>query len=153
MHRRTLVRSGLVMGAALAATVSRAQTDHSHHNHAAMATAAPQGKPAPAGFIAAYQECLAAAGACIAHCQVLLAQGDKSLGACLRTALDTDLTCSATLRAATLQSAYLGALAKTSVTAMQACIEACKPHVDHHAECKRCHDACLAAVKAANALG
>lgn len=151
MHRRSVLRASLLLGAA-AATAARAQTDHSHHDHGAMAPAAPKGTAAPAGFISAYQECVAAANACIAHCQVLLAQGDKSLGACLRTALDSELTCSATLRAATLQSPYLGALAKTSVAAMQACIEACKPHVAHHAECKRCHDACVAAVKAANAL-
>ncbi|MBQ0945240.1 hypothetical protein KAK07_18015 [Ideonella sp. 4Y16] len=152
MQRRTLVRASLLLGATAAAT-ARAQTDHSHHDHGAPAPAAPKGQPAPAGFVSAYQACVAAANACIAHCQVLLAQGDKSLGACLRTALDTELTCGATLRAATLQSAYLGALAKTSVAAMQACIEACKPHAEHHAECKRCHDACVAAVQAANALG
>ncbi|MBN8489363.1 MAG: hypothetical protein J0M20_16765 [Burkholderiales bacterium] len=152
MQRRTLVRASLLLGAAAAATAG-AQTEHSHHDHGAMAPKVPMGKPAPAGLVNAYQACVAAANACIAHCQVLLAQGDKSLGACLRTALDTELTCSATLRAATLQSPYLGALAKTSVAAMQACIEACKPHVEHHAECKRCHDACVAAVRAANALG
>ena len=87
------------------------------------------------------------------HCQQLLAQGDKSLGTCLRTALDTDTVCSTVLKLAGLNSRFTAAMAKQSVAVMQACVEACKEHVAHHAECKACHDACLAAIDAAKALG
>ena len=50
--------------------------------------------------------------------------------------------------AAGLNSAYTPALAKTAVAAMEACVKSCKPHIEHHAECKGCHDACLVAIDA-----
>jgi Cys-rich four helix bundle protein (predicted Tat secretion target) len=121
------------------------------HDHAAM-MAAGSAAPAPRlndALIPAYQACTRAAETCIAHCQQLLAQGDKSLGACLRTALDADTVCSAVLKLAGLNSRYTAAMAKQSIPVMQACVEACKEHVDHHAECKACHDACLKAIDAA----
>jgi len=125
-----------------------AQATAAPHDHAAMmaAMAAPRTNDA---LIPAYQACIQAAQVCIAHCQQLLAQGDKSLGACLRTALDTETACGAVLRLAGLNSRFTAAFAKQSVPVMQACVEACKEHVDHHAECKACHDACLKAIDAA----
>jgi len=103
-------------------------------------------------LIAPYQACTTAVAACIAHCQRLLANGDKSVGRCLRTALDCDVVCNAVVRAAGLNSDYTPALAKVSVDAMSACVEACKPHIEHHAECKHCYDACQGAIAAAQKL-
>jgi Cys-rich four helix bundle protein (predicted Tat secretion target) len=100
-------------------------------------------------LIPAYQTCIQTAEACISHCQQRLAQGDKSLGDCLRTALETDTVCSAVLKMAGLNSRFTAAIAKQSIPVMQACVEACKEHVDHHAQCKACHDACLKAIDAA----
>ena len=95
------------------------------HDHAAMMA----GSAAPRRFdalIAPYQECTRAAEVCISHCQQLLAQGDKALGDCLRTALDTEVVCSAVLKLAGLNSNFTAALAKQSVAVMQACVDACK---------------------------
>lgn len=103
--------------------------------------------------VAPFQACTVAMGNCIAHCQMMLADGDTSMADCLRTALDADVVCNATLRAATLNSTLTPALAGVSVTAMEACVAACKPHVAHHAECKACHDACVTAIAAARKLG
>ena len=150
MQRRPLFRSSFetlaAMVAVAAATPALAQArkdENPHHSHGA----------APArtfdAVIAPLQSCTSAVSVCIAHCQVLLAGGDKSMGLCLRTALDCDVVCPAALRAAGLNSAYTPALLRTGVSAMEACIKACKPHVDHHAECKSCHDSCVAAVAAA----
>ena len=120
------------------------------HDHAAMMAAASA--PSKYGaLVAPYQECIRAALTCISHCQQLLAQGDKSLGTCLKTALDTEVVCSSVLKLATLNSPFTPALAKQSVAVMQACVDACKEHVSHHAQCKACHDACLKAIDAAKA--
>jgi Cys-rich four helix bundle protein (predicted Tat secretion target) len=132
-------------------SVLLAQAAAPAHDHAAMMGAAS----VPSRYIklvAPYQECVRASQACMSHCQQLLAQGDKSLGACLKTALDTEVVCSAVLKLANLNSQFTPTLAKQSVAVMQACVEACKEHVAHHAECKACHDACLKAIEAAKAI-
>jgi Cys-rich four helix bundle protein (predicted Tat secretion target) len=121
------------------------------HDHAAM-MAAPSTPSKFSALVAPYQECVRASQACIAHCQQLLAQGDKSLGTCLRTALDTEVVCSSVLKLSNLNSQFTPALARQSVAVMQACVDACKEHVEHHAECKACHDACLKAIEAAKRL-
>lgn len=125
-----------------------AQATAPAHDHAAM-MAAPVAPSKYRSLVAPYQECVRASQACIAHCQQLLAQGDKSLGTCLRTALDTEVVCGSVLKLANLNSQFTPALARQSIAVMQACVEACKEHVDHHAECKACHDACLKAIEAA----
>jgi Cys-rich four helix bundle protein (predicted Tat secretion target) len=128
-----------------------AAQDHAGHDHAAMMAAA---KAAPAkprkydALVKPLSECMAAVQVCMNHCQVVLATGDKSMGDCLRTALDCDVVCGAALKAAGLNSAYTPALAKTAQAAMEACVKSCKPHIEHHAECKGCHDACLVAIDA-----
>jgi len=159
MQRRSLFRlsgaslalgaGGLLAGKAFAQ--SSAPQNHAGHDHAAMMAAA---KAAPAkprkydSLVKPMSECMAAVQVCMNHCQVVLATGDKSMGDCLRTALDCDVVCGAALKAAGLNSAYTPALAKTAQAAMEACVKSCKPHIEHHAECKGCHDACLAAIDA-----
>lgn len=123
------------------------------HDHAAMASNSKVEPRRYDSLIPSFQSCTAAVSACIAHCQTLLAEGDKSLGLCLRTALDCDVTCGAVLKAAELNSSFTPGLARTAVAAMDACAMACEPHVDHHAECKACRDACLSAIDAARKLG
>lgn len=132
---------------------------HQHHDHGS-ATSKPPAKAAtkatPKGLdelLAVYQTCLKNTRRCISHCQKLLASGDKSVGMCLRTALDVEVSCDAVLRLAGTESSFTGAYAKTSLAVMQACVDACKEHVDHHAECKACHDSCLAAMAAARKFG
>jgi Cys-rich four helix bundle protein (predicted Tat secretion target) len=135
---------------AIGGPLQLAQAAPAPHDHAAMM--AGMAAPAPRlndALIPAYQTCIQTAEACISHCQQLLAQGDKSLGDCLRTALDTDTLCSAVLKMAGLNSRFTAAIAKQSIPVMQACVEACKEHVDHHVQCKACHDACLKAIDAA----
>jgi Cys-rich four helix bundle protein (predicted Tat secretion target) len=162
MNRRQLIeRAAPALVAAvpaLWATASAAAakvepSGHAHHHPASSAKAAAMHEGClprrHTGLVAPFQACTAATSVCIAHCQVLLAQGDKGMAACLRTALDCDVTCSAVLKAATLNSDYTAALAKTALLAMEACVQACKPHIAHHAECRECHDACLSAMAAA----
>ena len=151
MERRELLAW---LGGGLAAAGAAQAADGANppaHDHAAMmlANAAPLLPRKYDGALPAYQACTQAAEVCIAHCQQLLARGDASVGTCLRTALDTDVVCGAVLKLAGLNSAFTPALARDSVAVMQACVEACKEHIAHHAECKACHDACLKAIDAA----
>lgn len=148
MQRRTLIRH--LLSAAAAAPAGLLLLSGTGPA-AAAARSAPPG--AYRALLPSFETCQSALGRCIAHCQRLLAEGEKSVADCLRTALDCDVSCGATLRAASLDSVYTPALARVAVPALEGCIEACKPHVDHHAECKACHDACVAALKAARTLG
>jgi Cys-rich four helix bundle protein (predicted Tat secretion target) len=150
MNRRDTLRWAGVATALLAGAGAGA------HAESAVGTAVAPGAGASAadlaGTVPALQACTSAVLACIAHCQRELARGDASLGECLRTALDCDVTCNALLRAAALGSIHAPALARVSIDAMNACIAACKPHIGHHAACKACHDACVAAVTAVQPL-
>jgi Cys-rich four helix bundle protein (predicted Tat secretion target) len=130
--------------------VQLAQATPPAHDHAAMmAAAAPAAPRRYDALIPSFQACIAAAQVCTSHCQQLLAQGDRSLGDCLRTVLDSEVVCSAVLKLAGLNSSFTGSLARQSIAVMQACADACKAHVDHHVACKNCHDSCLKAIEAA----
>jgi Cys-rich four helix bundle protein (predicted Tat secretion target) len=164
MNRRQLFERSApwmaLSASALWAQGSAAATKPAHVHPTPASSLAPapthEGCMMPTRFtalVAPFQACTAATSACIAHCQVMLAQGDKDMAACLRTALDCDVTCSAVLKAATLNSGFTPDLARTAILAMEACVKACEPHVAHHAECRDCHDACQAAIAAARKLG
>lgn len=142
---------------AQAQTSASAANPHAHHDHGNAAAPKPS-RPATApkgvdNLISAYQKCQVSTRRCISHCQKLLASGDKSVGNCLRTALDVEVSCDAVLRLAGTESTFTAAYAKASLAVMQACVEACKEHIEHHAECKACHDGCLAAMAAVKKLG
>ena len=151
MQRRSFISSisGLAtLGLGSLAVGRAAAQGHTEHDHQAMMASQAAAKPRRYdGLVQPLQNCSQAVAICISHCQTLLAAGDRSLGRCLRTALDCDVVCNATLRAALINSNYTPSLARTSVRAMEACVKACKPHVEHHAECKDCHDACVAAIE------
>jgi len=104
-----------------------------------------------AALAQAFASCAATATECVSHCQRLLAEGDTMMGDCLRTALACDAICPAVARLARLESDQAPAFAKAAIPSMQACMDACKPHIEHHAFCKACFEACGAAVAAAQA--
>lgn len=114
---------------------------HAHHGHAAAGD-----EPRYAALASAYGDCAAASQACISHCQSVLATGDKSLGDCLKAVLDTDAIATAVARLARYDSAWAPVIAKQSISVLDACIEACRPHVAHHAVCRACSDACKNAI-------
>ena len=128
-----------------------AAVDHSAHagmDHGAHAAASGR----YAALATTFSECAALAEDCIAHCQTVLATGDKSLGECLKTALACDTACIAVSRLARLDSEFTAGFAKQSIAAMEACAAACKPHIEHHATCKACFDACGKTISAAKAI-
>ncbi len=133
----------------VAAAKPAAAVDHSAHQGHAAAAAAP-GRYAALATV--YADCAARATECITHCQSVLATGDKSLGDCLKTALACQTTCTAVAQLARLNSDFAPALARDTVPVMKACLDTCRPHIEHHAICKACFDACESAIKAAQSI-
>ncbi|WP_293370088.1 hypothetical protein [Nevskia sp.] len=108
------------------------------------AAAAPE--PRHAAIARAFADCAAAAEACIATCQRLLASGDESLGDCLKAVLDADAIATAVARLAHYDSAWAPVVAKQAIAILDVCIEACRPHLARHPACKTCSDACKIAI-------
>lgn len=142
-RRQFLSATVAAAGTGLIGTAQAADDPHAGHVHGA----APARSPLASVFAA----CAAASSECVAHCQQQLATGDKAMAQCLKTSLDCDAICEAVAKLARYGSAQAPAFAKASIPAMQACAEACKPHVAHHAVCKTCYDSCQAAISAATA--
>lgn len=97
--------------------------------------------------IDAAAECAKRGEICIAHCQTLLAQGDKSLAACLKTALEMVAGCKAFLTLASHQSKSAKKMAALCAELCHECEKACKEHEAHHKACKDCLDSCVACAK------
>lgn len=116
----------------------------------ATADAAPA-EQRQAALARAYDGCAAAAETCIRHCQQQLATGDAALADCLRTALDADAVAVAIGRLARNRSAWAAVLAKQSLSILDACVEACRPHRAAHPACRACFDACGKAIAATRA--
>lgn len=140
---RNVARAEKAKPAAAVDHSAHAGMDHSAHHAASGRHAA---------LAATFSDCAAAAEDCIAHCQTVLASGDKSLAECLKTALACDTTCVAVARLARLDSEFTAGFAKQSIAVMEACAAACKPHIEHHAICKACFDACGKTISAAKAI-
>jgi len=137
----------------MVAKADKAKSAVDHSAHAGMDHSTHQAASGRyAALAATFSDCAAAAEDCIAHCQSVLATGDKSLGECLKTALACDTSCVAVARLARLDSEFTAGFAKASIAVMEACAAACKPHVEHHAICKACFDACGKTISAAKAI-
>lgn len=149
MNRRQFTRAATGLAALAATAVARAAepvdapfVDPAHAGHHRDPDAAAR----QAALAAAWGDCAAAAQACASHCQRLLATGDKMLGECLKAVLDADAVATAVARLARYDSAWAPVMARSAIAALDVCIEACRPHVGHHAECKACSDACKRAI-------
>jgi len=150
MNRRQFARAAaglatLASGAAVAAAaepVDAPFVDPAHAGHHREPDAAVR----HAALAVAWADCAAAAQACAAHCQRQLASGDKMLADCLKAVLDTDAVATAVARLARYDSAWAPVMARTAMAVLDVCVEACRPHAGHHAECRACADACKRAI-------
>jgi Cys-rich four helix bundle protein (predicted Tat secretion target) len=153
MDRRDIIGA---LGAATAAGLSGrvfAQNDkgheHHHHGHGGQASSAP----APhARLIASTSTCVSTGEICQAHCIRLMSDGDKSMADCASAVSQMLALCSALQSLAAQNAPLLAATAKVALDGCNRCADACKPHVDHHAECKACHDACQDCIKACKSV-
>lgn len=144
MNRRLAIRTPLALS--LAALTTHALAQHEHHQ--ASPASAPQLAPAKASgknfrlVHAAAANCVAIGQLCQAHCLRMLSTGDKSMADCARTVSQMIPLCIALTSLAAQNSPMVPQLAKVALDACKQCADACKPHVEHHGECKDCFDAC-----------
>jgi len=151
MDRRTLLQSAAMSalagmsGVALAAPApAAAPAMHDHHQHHA-AGGKFQAIAASAGH------CLSTGESCLAHCLVLLGQGDKQMAACAQSVSELMAVCSALQKLALQDSKRTAAMAKLALEVCQDCEKQCRKH-EKHSQCKDCADACADCAKQCKSL-
>ena len=92
--------------------------------------------------------CLAKGDACIAHCLMLLGNGDTSMADCAKTARDMHAMMVVLAAAAASGNRHLAATAKLAIDYCTDCEAACRKHADQHVQCKECADACAKTISA-----
>ena len=103
-------------------------------------------------LIAAAGDCVAKGNACLAHCLVLLGEGDKSLADCAKSVNQMLPLCGALQTLAAQGSQYVVGLAKVALESCSECEKACRKHADKHTECKACMEACVECAKQCKAV-
>ncbi|MGY0195192.1 four-helix bundle copper-binding protein [Leptothrix sp. BB-4] len=144
MDRRTLIQTAAssATAAALAAFASSASSQandpHAHHHH---------GGGMNESLIASAVACLSTGEACLAHCLILLGNGDKEMAACAQSVNQLLAICNALHKVAIQQGSALKDLARVAAKTCDECEKACRKHASKHAECKACADACADCVQ------
>ena len=133
-RREMLAGAGLlaVAGAALAAQ------DHSHHHH---------GGGKYAALATSSADCLRVGQTCLAHCHVLLGQGDKEMGACAASVTQMLAACDALMKLSAADSRFTPKMAAVALAICEDCEKECRKHEKKHKECKDCAEACVACAR------
>jgi Cys-rich four helix bundle protein (predicted Tat secretion target) len=144
MNRRELLEvvaaAGIATtGAAQAADITPTPAEHRHHDHAAMSKYAD--------LVADTTRCVNTGEACVAHCLVLLGEGDKELAACARTVQDTIASCTALRQMAAANSPHVAKLAGVVGDICKDCETECRKHETKHSVCHDCAEACAKCAK------
>lgn len=143
MDRRTLLQTATasalaaLTGSAAAAAAPAAQ--HRHHHHA--------GGSKFQALAASATHCLTTGETCLAHCLVLLGQGDKAMAACGQSVSELLAVCSALQKLALQESNHTAAMAKMALAVCEECEKECRKHEKKHSQCKDCADACADCAK------
>jgi Cys-rich four helix bundle protein (predicted Tat secretion target) len=144
MERREMLGTlGALALAGVAAHNAIATEDHSHH-HSGGAKYQP--------LINATGDCVAKGEACLAHCLILMGDGDKSMAGCAKAVNQMLALCGALQKLAAQSAPQTKALAKVALDACTECEKECKKHADKHAECKACRESCLECIKQCKAI-
>jgi len=147
MNRRDLLKASmsfgsvslLAAGAALSASapsIALAADGHAHHM-----------MPASPALLAALADCIQQGQACLAHCIMMMGDGDNSMADCARSTQDTVALCTALQSLVAAGSHKQHRLAGMVADACKECADICRKHADKHEVCKRCADACEACLK------
>ncbi len=115
---------------------------HHHHHGSAKAEA----------LIESVTDCINKGEACLAHCLVLLGEGDKSVAGCARSVNETLAVCEALRKLAAQGSSRAPALARVAMNACLDCEKECRKHEKKHAECANCAKACADCAKECKAF-
>jgi Cys-rich four helix bundle protein (predicted Tat secretion target) len=129
MNRRQVL-CGVGFLAAAAATVEqgRSQSSAGVPNRALVGTAS---------------DCLSKGQLCLTHCHEMLATGDKTMGACAKTASEMVAVCAAMLSLAAQGAPSLSKFATVCLDVCKRCEAECRKHIQH-SPCKDCATACAA---------
>jgi Cys-rich four helix bundle protein (predicted Tat secretion target) len=138
MERRELMQGAGVLALAGLATRAMAQASvpadpHAHHHHGGSKTSA---------LTASAADCLSKGEACLAHCLVLLSDGNKEMAACAQSVNQMLAICGALHKVSAQSGTQLKALASLASGVCDECEKECRKHGDKHAECKACADSC-----------
>ena len=148
MERRNVLAgfaATALAGIASAATEA-AHDHHQHHQHHG------HGKANYGSLARSAADCLTTGEACMAHCHVLLGEGDKAMAACAQSVNQLLAVCSALQKLAAQQSSYVKSMARLALDVCQECEKECRKHEKKHQECAACADACASCVKECKAL-
>ncbi|MBL0123856.1 MAG: four-helix bundle copper-binding protein [Betaproteobacteria bacterium] len=145
MNRREALQSAAVLALAVAATSASAADDQTHkHDHAAMLKYQP--------LLNAMGDCITKGEVCLAHCLVLLGDGDKSMAECSKSVNQMLAICNALQKLAAQQSKRTPALVKIALETCTECEKECRKHEKKHAECKACAESCAESIKQCKAF-
>lgn len=133
----SLAIAGLASNAIAAA--NPAEIDHSHHHH--------HDEAGNSALAPATADCVTKGNICLAHCLVLLGDGDKSMAQCARSVNQMLAFCGALQKIAAQGSPRTAALARLTLDVCVECEKECRRHEKKHAECKACADACAECIK------
>jgi len=129
MNRRQILSGvGFLAAAATTAEQARSQNPAGVANKAVVATAS---------------DCLSKGQLCLSHCHEMLATGDKSMGACAKTASEMVAVCGAMLSLAAQGAPSLSKAATVCLDVCRRCEAECRKHIQH-SPCKDCATACAA---------
>lgn len=144
MTEIALARRAALVGAALAATVSLAARGaagpaHDHHH-------GPSARDEL--LIDLASDCMNKGEVCLAHCLILLGEGDRAMAACARSVSETMALCDALRKLVAQGSAHAKPLARLVMNACLECQKSCDVHAQKHRECRDCAAACAECAKA-----
>lgn len=143
MQRREVLKSVAgAMAVAMATSALAATQEHEHHHDHGAADGRRY-----AGLIDSSSDCQKTGEACLAHCLVLLGQGDKEMAACAQSVSELLASCSALMKLASQGSTFTPAMAKVVADICANCETECRKHENKHDQCKACADSCAACLK------
>jgi Cys-rich four helix bundle protein (predicted Tat secretion target) len=152
-RRSFLAKSGLALGTSILGTRIFAQTqkvyDHGHHNK----HGAGKGSDMSTSLIElqkSVDHCLDVGKTCVAHCNALLAGGDKEMASCqmaVMNMLSVTQAVSEISHYNSFKKVGFSQLVKACMELCKDCESECKKHADMHSECKDCMEACQRCIK------
>lgn len=148
MQRREMLKAVAgVVAVSMTASLMAADEGHEHHHD----HDASNGK-GYAPLIDTSLDCIKTGEACLAHCLLLMREGDNQMAACAQSVVELLTTCDALMKLASQKSRFTPDQAKVTAEVCASCEEQCRKFENKHAECKACADACASCLKECKAI-
>lgn len=145
MERREVL-AGIAATAFAGIAAAANEAEHQHHHHH------PKGNSKYRNLARSAADCLTTGEACMAHCHVLLSEGDKVMAACAQSVNQLLAVCAALQKLAAQQSPHTKAMARLAMEVCLECEKECRKHEKKHQECADCADSCAGCAKECKAF-